>query len=88
MLKEHSWPSHNANLHNSISSSLSCNPVVEIGSVNHYPCVTGVDKTPNMEHSGTCRNMPEHEKTKIIFMKKKINDNNKIIFIKINNNVK
>ena len=38
MLKEHSWPSHNANLHNSISSSLSCNPVVEIGSVNHYLC--------------------------------------------------
>ena len=24
------------------------------------------------EHSGTCRNMPEHEKIKVIFMKKKI----------------
>ena len=31
----------------------------------------GVDKTRNMEHSGTFRNMPEHEKIKIIFMKKK-----------------
>ena len=29
----------------------------------------GVDKTP--EHSGTFRNIPEHEKIKIIFMKKK-----------------
>ena len=51
----------------------------------------GVDKTRNMEHSGTFRNMPEHEKIKIIFMKKKIkknNYNNKIIFIKVNNNVK
>ena len=43
------------------------------------------------EHSGTSRNIPKHEKIKIIFMKiKKINNNNnnKIIFIKINNNVK
>ena len=40
------------------------------------------------EHSGTCRNIPEHEKMKIIFMKKKNNNNNKIILIKINNNVK
>ena len=32
----------------------------------------GVDKTRNTEHSGTCRNLPEHEKIKIIFMKKKI----------------
>ena len=51
----------------------------------------GVDKTRNTEHSGTCRNIPEHEKIKIIFMKKKIkknNYNNKIIFIKVNNNVK
>ena len=32
----------------------------------------GVDKTRNTEHSGTCRNIPEHEKIKIIFMKKKI----------------
>ena len=28
--------------------------------------------TWNMEHSGTSRNFPEHEKIKIIFMKKKI----------------
>ena len=33
----------------------------------------GVDKTPNTERSGTCRNIPEHEKIKITFMKKKIN---------------
>ena len=26
----------------------------------------------NPEHAGTCRNIPEHEKIKIIFMKKKI----------------
>ena len=30
-----------------------------------------VDKTRNTEHSGTSRNIPEHEKIKIIFMKKK-----------------
>ena len=30
----------------------------------------GVDKTRNTEHSGTCRNIREHEKIKIIFMKK------------------
>ena len=30
----------------------------------------GVDKTRNTEHSGTYRNIPEHEKIKIIFMKK------------------
>ena len=44
----------------------------------------GVDKTRNTEHSGTSR--AEHEKIKIIFMEKKIK--NKIIFLKINNNVK
>ena len=38
----------------------------------------GVDKTRNTEHSGTFRNIPEHEKIKIIFMKKKKN----IIIIK------
>ena len=38
------------------------------------------------EHAGTSRNIPEHEKIKIIFMEKKIK--NKIIFVKINNNVK
>ena len=51
----------------------------------------GVDKSRNMEHSGTCRNIPEHEKIKIILVKKNNNNNNnnnKIIFIKINNNVK
>ena len=32
------------------------------------------------------RNIPEQEKIKIIFMKKK-NNNNKIIFVKINNKV-
>ena len=32
----------------------------------------GVDKTGNMEHSGTFRNIPEHEKIKVIFMKKKL----------------
>ena len=32
----------------------------------------GVDKTRNIpEHPGTSRNIPEHEKIKIIFMKKK-----------------
>ena len=31
----------------------------------------GVDKTRNMEHPGTFRNIPEHEKIKIFFMKKK-----------------
>ena len=46
----------------------------------------GDDKTRNMEHSGTCRNIPEHEKIKIIFTNK--NRNNKIIDMKINNNVK
>ena len=50
-----------------------------------------VDKTRNTElipeHAGTFRNIPEHEKIKIIFMKKNYN-NNKIIFIKINNDVK
>ena len=39
----------------------------------------GVDKTRNMEHPGIFRNIPEHEKIKIIFMNKK---NNKIIIIK------
>ena len=38
----------------------------------------GVDKTRNTEHSGTSRNIPEHEKIKILFMKKK---NKKIIII-------
>ena len=38
----------------------------------------GVDKIRNMEHLGTFRNIPEHEKIKIIFMKKKYN---KIIII-------
>ena len=33
---------------------------------------TGVDKTPNTEHSVTFRNILEHEKIKIIFMKKEI----------------
>ena len=36
--------------------------------------IMGVDKTRNMEHAGTCRNIPnipEHEKIKIIFMEKK-----------------
>ena len=37
----------------------------------------GVDKTRNMEHSGTFRNIPEHEKIKVIFMEKK----NKMIII-------
>ena len=32
----------------------------------------GVDKTRNTEHAGTCRNIPEHEKIKIIFMKIKL----------------
>ena len=32
----------------------------------------GVNKTRNTEHSGTCRNIPEHEKIKVIFMKKKL----------------
>ena len=35
---------------------------------------------------GTFRNMPEHEKIKVIFMKKKIikkNDNNNIVFAEI-----
>ena len=31
-----------------------------------------VDKTRNMEHSGTCRNIAEHEIIKVIFMKKKL----------------
>ena len=39
------------------------------------------------EHAGTFRNIPEHEKIKIIFMKKK-KFKNKMIFVKINNNVK
>ena len=30
----------------------------------------GVDKIRNMEHAGTFRNIPEHEKIKVIFMKK------------------
>ena len=32
----------------------------------------GVDKTRNMEHPGTFRNIPEHEKIKIFFMKKNV----------------
>ena len=43
----------------------------------------GVGKTGNTEHFGTCRNIPEHDKIKIIFIK---NNNNKIIFVKVNNN--
>ena len=31
----------------------------------------GVDKTLNMEHLGTFRNIPEHEKIKIFFYEKK-----------------
>ena len=31
-----------------------------------------VDKTRNTEHAATFRNIPEHEKIKIIFMKKNI----------------
>ena len=31
----------------------------------------GVDKTRNMEHPGTFRNIPEHEKIKIFFFMKK-----------------
>ena len=42
----------------------------------------GVDKTRNMEHSGTSWNM---KKIKVIFMEKK-NYNNNIVFVKINNN--
>ena len=34
------------------------------------PFQTGFDKTRNTEHSGTCRNIPEHEKIKVIFIKK------------------
>ena len=57
--------------------------------------VEGVDKTRNTEHSGTCRNIPETpgtsrtniKKYKKIVMKKKNNDD-KIVFVKINNNVK
>ena len=61
----------------------------------------GIDKTRNTEHSGTSRNITEHEKIKILSMqkkkkkKKKINNNNnnnnnsnKIFFVKIKNNVK
>ena len=33
--------------------------------------ILGVDKTRNMEHSGTFRNIPEHEKIKINFREKK-----------------
>ena len=33
--------------------------------------LTAVDKTRNMEHSGTSRNIPEHEKIKIFFYEKK-----------------
>ena len=33
--------------------------------------IMDVDKTQNTEHSGTFRNIPEHEKIKVIFMKKK-----------------
>ena len=36
------------------------------------PVDPAVDKTRNTEHSGTSRNIPEHEKIKIIFMKKNI----------------
>ena len=47
----------------------------------------GVDKIRNMEHAGTFRNIPEHEKIKVTFMKKNIdfkkNDNNNIVFLKI-----
>ena len=44
----------------------------------------GVDKHGTAQHSGTFRSIPEHEKIKIIFMKKKWikNDNNEIIFVK------
>ena len=42
-------------------------------------CHLAVDKIRNMEHFGTFRNIPEHAKVKIIFMKKKYN---KIIIIK------
>ena len=48
----------------------------------------GVHKTRNTKHSGTCRNISENGKIKVIFMKKqfKLNYNNNIVFVKINNN--
>ena len=56
--------------------------------------VEGVDKTRNTEHSGTCRNIPETPGTSRTNIKKKKNcdekknNDGKIIFVKINNNVK
>ena len=47
---------------------------------NFQEAAGGVDKIRNMEHSGTSRNIPEHEKIRIIFMKK--NNKNKIKIIK------
>ena len=37
------------------------------------PLRWAVDKTRNMEHPGTFRNIPEHEKIKIFFYEKMIN---------------
>ena len=39
----------------------------------HQHLSWAVDKTRNMEHSGTFRNIPEHEKIKIFFYEKMIN---------------
>ena len=49
--------------------------------------VQGVDKTRNTEHFGNSRNIPEHKKVKKNCHEKKTT-NNKMIFVKINNNVK
>ena len=55
--------------------------------------VQGVDKTRNTELSGTCRNIPETPGTSwnrknIKNCREKNNNDDKIIFVKINNNVK
>ena len=45
----------------------------QLSDFNKMQTKVGVDKARNMEHLGTFRNIPEHEKIKIFFYEKKIN---------------
>ena len=47
-------------------------PLLQVRAIRLH-VYAAVDKTRNMEHSGTSRNIPEHEKIKIFFYEKMIN---------------
>ena len=63
-----SFPPLRSILKNFLSSKL--RTASEIVLSKRKPNPLGVDKTRNTEHSGTYRNIAEHEKIKIIFIKK------------------